>query len=90
MVDGQKTIREIIEGSWMNSFEVMKTLYVLWSIGILEEKSAGPKQAKKAEEEDMISLEDILHPFAQEEEEFIQKVEQIYSNLETIEFHDNQ
>lgn len=38
LIDGTKTIKEIVDSSWTNSFEAMKTIYVLWSIGILEEK----------------------------------------------------
>src|SRR4030043_1769733 len=31
MVDGKKTVKEIIDSSFSNSFQAMKTLYVLWS-----------------------------------------------------------
>ena len=36
MVNGTKTINELINSSRMSSFEAMKTLYALWSIGIIE------------------------------------------------------
>jgi hypothetical protein len=38
MVNGTKTIKELINSSKMSSFEAMKTLYALWSIGIILEK----------------------------------------------------
>ncbi len=38
LVDGQRTIKQVIEDSWFNSFEAMKIIYVFWTIGILTEK----------------------------------------------------
>jgi hypothetical protein len=38
MVNGTKTLKELINSSRMGSFEAMKTLYALWSIGIIQEK----------------------------------------------------
>jgi len=38
MINGTKTLKELINSSRMGSFEVMKTLYALWSIGIIQEK----------------------------------------------------
>ena len=49
LVDGRKTIKEIIDNAWMGSFEAMKTLYVLCSIGVLEEKEKAPETEKTAE-----------------------------------------
>jgi hypothetical protein len=39
MVNGTKTIKELINSSRISSFEAMKTLYALWSIGIILEKT---------------------------------------------------
>ena len=38
MVNGKKRIEELINNSRISSFEAMKILYALWSIGIIEEK----------------------------------------------------
>lgn len=38
MVNGIKTIKDLINSSRMSSFEAMKILYALWSIGIILEK----------------------------------------------------
>lgn len=38
MVNGKKRIKELINNSRISSFEAMKILYALWSIGIIEEK----------------------------------------------------
>ncbi len=83
IIDGKKTIKEIIDSSWMNSFEAMKTIYVLWSIGILEEKMA-EKEEVKEETVETVSLDDLLQPFAEEEDTLIKRVEEIYSNLDRL------
>ncbi len=82
MIDGKKSIKEIVDSSWINSFEAMKTIYVLWSVGIFEEKKTAPGEAKEAAE--TISLQDVLEPFAEEEEAFVKRVNDIYSNLDKI------
>ncbi|MBI1810589.1 MAG: DUF4388 domain-containing protein, partial [Nitrospirae bacterium] len=86
-IDGKKTIKEIIDSSWMNSFEAMKTIYVLWSIGILEEKIA-EKEEVKEEAGETVSLDDLLQPFAEEEDALIKKVEEIYSNLDRLKLNE--
>ncbi|MDP1759527.1 MAG: DUF4388 domain-containing protein, partial [Thermodesulfovibrionales bacterium] len=88
IIDGRKTIKEVIDSSWMNSFEAMKTIYVLWSIGILEEKTVEKSQAVREEEKEeaggTVSLDELLQPFAEEEDTLIKKVEEIYSNLDRL------
>lgn len=89
IIDGKKTIKEVIDSSWMNSFEAMKTIYVLWSIGILEEKTVEKSRAVREEEVkeeagETVSLDDLLQPFAEEEDTLIKKVEEIYSNLDRL------
>ena len=85
-VDGTKTIKEIVDSSWMNSFETMKTIYRLWSIGILEEKEMACEEIKEAGE--TVSLEDLMQPFAEEEEAFVKRVGEIYSNLDRLKFNE--
>lgn len=82
LIDGTKTIKEIVDSSWMNSFETMKTIYTLWSIGILEEKEMVYEEIKEAGE--TVSFEDVLQPFAEEEEAFVKRVGEIYSNLDKL------
>ena len=89
IIDGKKTIKEVIDSSWMNSFEAMKTIYVLWSIGILEEKTVEKSRAVREEEVkeeagETVSLDELLQPFAEEEDTLIKKVEEIYSNLDRL------
>jgi len=87
IIDGKKTIKEIIDSSWMNSFEAMKTIYVLWSIGILEEKIPEKEEVKEGPTE-TVSLDDLLQPFAEEEDALVKRVENIYSNLETLKLNE--
>jgi len=53
MVNGKRSIKEIIDGPRMGSFEALKVLYALWSLGILEKTSAlasSEKTEKKVKE----------------------------------------
>jgi Fe2+ or Zn2+ uptake regulation protein len=79
MIDGKKTLKELINSSSPNSFQVMKTLYVLWSTGILEEKEDETEKAS-----DAVSLEDILKAFHEEEETLLKRVDGVYSNLNSL------
>lgn len=79
MIDGKKTIKELIDSSSTNSFQALKTLYVLWSTGILEGKEEGIEKA-----EETVSLEDILKAFPEEEEALIKRVDVVYSNLNRL------
>jgi curved DNA-binding protein CbpA len=78
----------MIEGS----FEALKTLYVLWSLGIVEKTAApasGDKSEKKVkkEQEEVITVDDVLHPLAEEEESFLRRVDAVYSRLDSMGLH---
>jgi tetratricopeptide (TPR) repeat protein len=84
-IDGVKTVKGVIDSAWIGSFEGMKVLYVLWSIGVIEEKK---KAVQKVEEiEETVSLEEILQPLSEDENAFLRKVDDLYSNLETLTPH---
>jgi curved DNA-binding protein CbpA len=91
LVDGKKTIKEIIDSSWMGSFEALRILYVLWSIGIIEEaaprKEAG-KAAKPRGKTGEVELDEILRPLPEEEETNIEKINSLYSRLGKLRLHD--
>lgn len=76
MVDGKKTVKELIDSSSPNSFHVMKTLYILWSTGILEERKLG-----SGETGETVSLDNILKVFHEEEDTFLKKIDELYLNL---------
>jgi curved DNA-binding protein CbpA len=93
MVNGRKTIKEIIEHSWMGSFEALKILYVLWSLGIVEQTTAIPAGLKaekkvKEEKEETVSLSEILQPLSEEEESFGKKVDALYTGLKSMRPHE--
>ena len=90
LVDGKRTIKEIIDSSWLGSFEALRILYVLWSIGMIEEtsprKEAGktPKTRGKLEE---AALNEILRPLPEEDEAMITKINSLYSQLGNLHIH---
>ena len=91
LVDGAKTIKEIIDSAWIGSFEAMKTLYVLWSIGVLEEQETVPATGKpeiSGLPEETFCLEEMLQPLSRDEENFIRKVDEIYSKLDGASPHE--
>jgi curved DNA-binding protein CbpA len=79
MIDGKRTIKELIDSSSVGTFEALKTLYALWSTGTIEEKE---KVIEKPEE--AVTVEDILKPFPEEEEAFVKRVDELYSNIEKL------
>lgn len=78
LVDGRRTIKKLIEDSWLNSFEALKALYLLWSIGIITE---GAQQEKVA-----VSVDELLTPISEEEEAFMTKVNNIYERLDSLNY----
>lgn len=75
LVDGRKTAGRLIEESRMNSFEVMKTLYVLWSIGFIAE---APESAAA----DVADTGNLAPETAAEEDgELEKRVEEFYERL---------
>jgi tetratricopeptide (TPR) repeat protein len=78
LIDGKKTIKEIINSSWMGSFEALKILYVLWSIGMIEEAA---EQEETLDAEETAALEEILRPFSGEEETMPTKINSLYFKL---------
>src|SRR4030043_288624 len=86
IIDGVKTIKELISSSWIGSFEAMKILYVLWFIGVLEVKEIEKEKVieRPEEVEEMVSPEDILQPVPEEEEDFRRGVDEIYLNLDSL------
>jgi hypothetical protein len=78
MIDEKKTVRELICSS-SNSFQAMKSLYVLLSTGILEEKG---NETEKTES--TVLLEEILKAFHDGEEAFLKRIGVLYSNLSRL------
>jgi tetratricopeptide (TPR) repeat protein len=83
MIDGKKTIKELLESLSSGSFEALRTLYTLWSTGTIEQKE---KIIEKQEE--IVTVEEILKPLTEEEEAFVKRVNEIYSKLNKLSLHE--
>jgi curved DNA-binding protein CbpA len=77
LVDGKRNIHQLIEESRMNSFDVIKTLYVLWSTGFIIEKDTPGKVL----EETVDIGEEILDALSEEDLRLKKKVEELYDKL---------
>ncbi|MEW6571236.1 MAG: DUF4388 domain-containing protein [Nitrospirota bacterium] len=79
MVDGTRSIKELIDSSWFGSFEAMKILYVLWSIGVVEQM----KEPEEQVVQEQVIREEILQPVSAsaKENSFSKRVDEIYSKL---------
>ncbi len=77
LVDGRRSMHQLIEESHVNSFDVMKTLYVLWSTGFIVER----KMPDKAQEETVDIGEEILGAMTEEYEALKKRVEELHEKL---------
>jgi len=89
LVDGVKTLKELIDNALIGSFEAMKTLYVLWTIGVVDEKKKASETMREQapEHTETFSLGEILQSVTESEEEFIKKVDQLFLKLEVLGEH---
>src|SRR5512135_302889 len=85
LIDGKKMIREVIESSWLGSFEALKILYVLWAIGIIEQTTVIKAEAAVDDtagpQEEPALLDEMLRPHSEEEESLMKRVEAIHPQL---------
>lgn len=85
LIDGRKTIKEVIESSGLGSFEALRILYVIWSIGIIqEEKELGAAEKGPGAAAETVSLDDIFQPISEEEEALLIKVDSLYTRLDKM------
>jgi len=89
LIDGRKKIREVIEDAGLGSFEALKILYVLWSIGIIEETTTIPVEAVAAEHPrrapaEPALLDEMLKPHSEEEESLLKRIDSIYPQLDSL------
>ena len=88
LIDGTKTIKEVLKASSLASFQALKILYVLWSLGIIEPAAlpaAGGAKAARPQETDMkMTLSDILQPHAEEDDTLIQRINDMYAKINTL------
>jgi hypothetical protein len=83
MLDGEKTVREVIDASPSGVFETVKTLYVLLTTEIVEARAGEEVPAAET-----ISFEDIAGTLTEESPEAIEKVETLFRVLDTLRPHE--
>ncbi len=93
LINGKLTIKEVIENSWVSSFEALKIIYTFWSLGIVELASSISSEGSNATEEEestyeTIKLDDVLKPFLVEDEKHQGRVESLYAKLNQIGPHE--
>lgn len=89
LIDGSKTINQIIEASGLGSFEALKILYMLWSTGIVEQAAAiqpehGNGEAPQEKAAGNAGLNEILQPHPEEEDALLNKVGSMYSKINSL------
>jgi len=75
LIDGKRTVKQIIDNSWISPFDALKILYTLYCLEVIEEV--------RPEEEEMVtlSLEELFRPIVVEEDVFVKKVNEFYEKL---------
>ncbi|UCG77587.1 MAG: DUF4388 domain-containing protein [Nitrospirota bacterium] len=82
LVDGSKTIKEILDQSWLGSFEAMKILYVLFYTGMLVKKE------NESEPAESIIVDDLLKELSEDEMAFDQRVESFLKKIEMSDYYE--
>ena len=81
LIDGGKTIKEIIDNSWMGAFEALRILYVFLSLGMIEQAAVQKEALKPAKTRGNpkgVRLNELLEPFSEEESQ-ISKINSLAS-----------
>ncbi len=75
LIDGKRTVKQIIDNSWISPFDALKVLYTLYCLEVIEE-------VRPEEEETVtLSLEELFRPIVVEEDVFVKKVDEFYEKL---------
>jgi curved DNA-binding protein CbpA len=84
LIDGKKTVKELVDTAPNGTFEAMKILYVLRITGIVEEQENIGSSV-----EPMIDQDEVSPFFSNTEEEgFEEQVNELFSNLYKVNAHD--
>jgi tetratricopeptide (TPR) repeat protein len=78
-VDGKMTTKQLIDSSLVGSFEAMKILYVLLSIGVLEVKAQETTDTRST-----MSHEEVLQPLAEEDGLSGDRVDRLYYSIGSL------
>ncbi|MBM4129344.1 MAG: hypothetical protein FJ243_04390, partial [Nitrospira sp.] len=83
LINGTRTLKEILSLSPLNNFQSLKTLYALLSSRILEIR----EEAHKPHIEDKIYEEVLKEPEVKIDSAFIERVEELYTMLATSDYY---
>lgn len=84
LVNGGKTIRQLVEETRINSFDVMKTLYVLWITGVITAEEGGRAEGT-VDIEEMVAREPDGTGVAPEVDPALrQRIEEFYGVLDRM------
>lgn len=83
LVDGKKTINDILKHSEMPHFETLKTIYGLLCTGIIQLGTLSHRDSQDPEGEGTVSMDDILrgHDI---DESFLNEVNELYKNCDSM------
>jgi tetratricopeptide (TPR) repeat protein len=89
LINGKLTIKEVIENSWVSSFEALKIIYMFWSLDIVELSSSITQHVpgdtvQEESDYETIMLDDVLKPFSVEDEKHQKRVESLHARLDQI------
>lgn len=81
LIDGRRTVKQIIDNAWISPFDVLKILYTLYCLGVIEE-------VKPVKEEELVtlSIEELFKPVVIEEDLFIKKVNELFENMNRMNY----
>lgn len=87
LIDGTRTIEEILSLSSLDNFKTLRVLYGLISARIIEIKEKGKIEDKRCTE-DKIFKETLKGPEVELDSTFVEKVENLYSKLNSTNYYD--
>ncbi len=81
LTNGKRTIEEILNTFSKGSFPALKSLYILYSIGILE-------LAEEENGSESINIEELTSSINEEEAQFVKEAEELFSRLHELTPHE--
>ena len=78
-VDGKMTMKQLIDSSLVGSFEAMKILYVLLSIGVLE-----VKKSETTDTPETMKHEEVLQPLSEDDGLSSERVDRLYYSIGSL------
>lgn len=81
LIDGKRTIKEILSASPTDAFRTIKTLYALLSLQIVEMTETEPPVEEKPHDETVTEPEHVDDP------DFVKRVEELYGKIDSSDYY---